>query len=288
MSTVVDINHNFDGSLHWWKLRRYYNPTLADTEKGPLPPVPTEYHRDAMHRETWRPTDLLRYISPTYGKPYHMIVQAANGPNLLPAREWRRREVGGNAPTLLKLSSWAIGRNDGSVESIALIIGRSILVLPVIVFLVSYPMGLIGNDSPLYPAFEGRCYEYPKHAINKLDAAPDASNFTKGTKEGVDDDKVYTVVGHQDRLLRPRALVVLRDGEWQVTDDGKFTGPYVFISFAAAQYYINPSSNKIDTEELDRRARKLTRHLGMEAYWCDYHVSSPVPVRLYFANSTAV
>ncbi|PQE32756.1 3-hydroxyisobutyrate dehydrogenase protein [Rutstroemia sp. NJR-2017a WRK4] len=270
MSTLVDVNHHFDGQLHWWKLRRYYNPTLADPEKGPLPPVPTEYHRDALHRETWRPSVLLRYISPTYCKPYHMIVQAAHGPNLLPAREWRRREVGGNAPTLLRVSAWAIGKDDRSVEGIALIVGRSILVLPIIMFIVAYPMGLIGSDAPLYPAFEGRCYEYPKHAINKLDAAPDASNYTKGQKEGIDADKLYTVVGHQDRLLRPRALVVLRNNEWVTTDDGKFTGPYVFISFAAAQYYIKPPSTEINKDELDRRAQKLTIHLGMQAYWCDY------------------
>lgn len=217
-----------------------------------------------------------------------MIVQAADGPNLLPAREWRRRKVGGNPPTLLRVSSWAIGENDGSIESIALIIGRSILVLPVIAFIVSWPMSMQGNDSPMYPSFEGRCYEYPKHAINKLDAAPDASNYVRGIKEGVDSDKLYTVVGHQDRLLRPRALVVLRGNKWQVVEDGSFSGPYVFISFAAAQYYINPPKNDIDEDELDRRARKLTRHLGMEAYWCDFHVSSSVPERLHSANSTSV
>jgi hypothetical protein len=92
-----------------------------------------------LKRETYRPKDLARYISPTYGKPFHMLVQAA--PNAQAPGEWRRRAVGGNSPTLLRLACWAIGDKDEyRFEDVALMVGKSILVMPVILFLVAYPV----------------------------------------------------------------------------------------------------------------------------------------------------
>ena len=70
-----------------------------------------------------------------------MLVQAAPGPNLQPPGEWRRRSVGGNAPTLLRVATWAIKMRDDEIENIALAIGKSILVVPVILFLVAWPIG---------------------------------------------------------------------------------------------------------------------------------------------------
>ena len=279
MSTTVDINHHFDGQRHWFKQYRYTNPTLRDAEKaGPIEPVPTHFHRDVLNRETWRSRDLLRYISPFYGKPFHMIVQAAPGPNTQPQGEWRRRRVGGNAPTLLRVSSWAIGNQLESAEDFALAAGRSILVLPIIIFIVAYPMGNNGRASAKYTAFPHKCYEYPKHALNQLDAAPNAQQWIKGQRKD-DGDKTYITKGNQDRLLRPRALVVFRDDQWQVVEDGSFSGPYIFISFAAAQYQKpaptaeNPGKTTLDVDAIDLRARKLTLHHGMKAYWADFHVS---------------
>ncbi|QSZ34967.1 hypothetical protein DSL72_007829 [Monilinia vaccinii-corymbosi] len=276
MSTSVDINHQFDGQWHWFKLLRYKNPKLADEER--IEPAPTYFHRDILNRQTWRPRDLLRYISPFYGKPYHMIVQAASGPNTQPQGEWRRRRVSGNAPLLLRVSSWAIGNQVESAEDFALAFGRSILVLPIITFVVAYPMFTFGSgrDSEKYTRFPHKCYEYPKHALNQLDAAPNASQWIKGQRED-DGDKIYVTKGEQSRLLRPRALVVFRDNEWKVVEDGSFSGPYIFISFAAAQYQKsaptdqNPGRTELDKDAIDTRARKLTLHHGMEAYWADFH-----------------
>lgn len=140
--SIVDINRHFDGSSGWFKGRRYQNPTLRDVEKdGPLAPAPQHFHRDVLKRVTYRPRDLARYISPTNGKSHHMLVQAAVCPNLQPPGEWRRRRVGGDAPTLLRVATWAIGMQDGEIENIAFAIGRSILVVPAILFLVAWPMG---------------------------------------------------------------------------------------------------------------------------------------------------
>lgn len=227
---------------------------------GPLAPAPQHFHRDVLKRETYRPRDLARYISPTFGKPYHMLVQAAPGPNLQPPGEWRRRSVGGNAPTLLRVATWAIKMRDDEIENIALAIGKSILVVPVILFLVAWPIGggsgaarsvhrfliltfsrrisstaefpLIRADQlpilrrSMYLNFPNRCYEYPKHALNALDAAPNAPKKVQGQRDD-DGDKEYLVKGEQSRLVRPRALVVCRNGRWETVTDGSYTGLYI-------------------------------------------------------------
>lgn len=72
MSSFVDVNHHFDGGRHYsreWK--SFTNPTLRDVGcDQPTPAAETFRHRDVLSRETWRPKDLLRYLSPTYGKSY--------------------------------------------------------------------------------------------------------------------------------------------------------------------------------------------------------------------------
>ena len=179
----------------------------------------------------------------------------------------------GNAPVLLKVSAWAIGMNGDGDNNIALIIGKSIVVLPVILFIVAYPLGGAANSNPKYPNFPSRCYEYPKHALNQLDAAPNAPTHVYGVND--DKDKLYKIEGEQERLLRPRALMVFRNGYWELVEDGSYSGLYIFISFAAGQYQI-PSTEKsgetvLDEATIDARARKLAEKLNVFAYWTDYH-----------------
>lgn len=167
--------------------------------------------------------------------------------------------------------------HDDGVESIALAVGKSILVVPLILFLVSWPMGGgAGAARSSYLSFPSRCYEYPKHALNSLDAAPNANTKVAGLQVG-EKDKLYEVQGEQKRLLRPRALVVYRNNRWEIVDDGSYAGLYIFISFAAAQFQLpsptaqDPNNTKLDTQTLDFRARRLAEQLGVQAYWCDYH-----------------
>ncbi|KAH6719650.1 hypothetical protein BKA61DRAFT_640269 [Leptodontidium sp. MPI-SDFR-AT-0119] len=276
--STVDIGKYFDGSRGWFKGRRYQNPTLRDIEKnGPLAPAPQHFHRDVLKRETYRPRDLARYISPTFGKTYRMLVQAASGPNLQPPGEWRRRRVGGNAPTLLRVATWAIAMRDGEIENIAVAIGKSIIVFPAILFLVSWPIGGgSGAARDMYLNVPNRCYEYPKHALNSLDAAPNAAKKVYGQRDD-DGDKEYLIEGEQKRLVRPRALVVYRNGRWDTVTDGSYDGLYIFISFAAAEFAIsaptpeNPQNKTLDENTLDFRARRLAEQHGVQAYWCDYH-----------------
>ena len=210
---LVDINHHFNGSTGWWKSYFYTNPTLRDVQRdAPFPLLPLYFHRDLLQRETWRPNDLLRYISPTYGKPSHILVQASHS-DIQPPGAWRRRRVAGNAPVLMKLASWAIGYRSDRIDNIALVLAKSILVSPIILFVVAYPMGKAPNSNPTYPNFPGKCYEYPKHALNSLDAAPNQSERVMGVKEGQTDIE-FTFQGEQKRLLRPRLLRVLNEGQW--------------------------------------------------------------------------
>jgi hypothetical protein len=137
-------------------------------------------------------------------------------------------------------------------------------------------MGRASNSNPRYPNFPSRCYEYPKHALNELDAAPNRPVLVQGLKGSDGGDKPeYLVDGNQRRLLRPRALVVNRDGHWDVVEDGSYDGLYIFISFAAGQYPHPTDSTKVNEGHLDARARQLANKLGVKAYWCDYHCRAP-------------
>jgi hypothetical protein len=158
-------------------------------------------------------------------------------------------------------------------------------------------MGNAINSTPTYPAFPNRCYEYPKHALNRLDAAPDAATHVFGVqkdkKKDIDDTQnLYKVVGEQNRLLRPRALMVYRDNGWKLVKEEaesyfNYDGLYIFISFAVTSFEedikpppkstpVNPEPKmkKLNKEYLNMRARKLAEKLGVGAYWIDYECRS--------------
>jgi hypothetical protein len=150
-------------------------------------------------------------------------------------------------------------------------------------------MGNAINSTPTYPAFPNRCYEYPKHALNRLDAAPNTDPDVVIVQEDGTRD-VYKVVGEQNRLLRPRALMVYRNNEWECVEDGSYKGLYIFISFAAELFKVDikpapkptPENlkpvmkkwTKQSEECLNTRARRLAEELGVEAYWIDYECRS--------------
>lgn len=87
---MVDINRHYDGAKHWRGLKRYQNPTPQDVGRmNPIPLVPVRRHRDNLHRVTNKPEDLLRYISPTQGKPLRLMVQATPEACQTAQGEWR-------------------------------------------------------------------------------------------------------------------------------------------------------------------------------------------------------
>lgn len=134
----VKINRHYDGGLHYSKRRPYRNPTYHDVgATGPFEDVSLSQHRDVQRRITWRPSDLLRYISPTNGRPRRIMIQAANDARRQPQGPWRRVRVTGSAPSIVQLSTWVLGglspsqngRNAG-VMAIALL--RLLLSFPVL------------------------------------------------------------------------------------------------------------------------------------------------------------
>jgi hypothetical protein len=70
---------------------------------------------------------------------------------------------------------------------------------------------------------------------------------------------------------------VYQDNRWDIVEDGSYTGLYIFISFAAAQFQKpaptaeNPQNTILDKEAIDFRAQRLAKHLGVSAYWADFH-----------------
>jgi hypothetical protein len=156
-------------------------------------------------------------------------------------------------------------------------------------------MGNATNSTPTYPACPNRCYEYPKHALSRLDAAPTADEHVFGVREDevkVNDDTgesyikegdkgiPYKVTVEQNRLLRPRTLMVYRDNDWKPVNEKHepYDGVYIFISFATASFeelpkptdeIPAPKVKKLNKAYLNARARSLAKTLGVQAYWID-------------------
>jgi hypothetical protein len=70
----ADISSEFDGRWHWnWaKWKSYTAPTNVVPNEARVSPLYP--HRDFLSRKTFRPEDVLRYLSPTTGKPARMLV----------------------------------------------------------------------------------------------------------------------------------------------------------------------------------------------------------------------
>lgn len=70
-----DISHYFDGRRHFHLKHRKasINPPLSGNLQIS---AERHVHRDILHRITLAPKDVLRYVSPSHGKPKRMLVQA--------------------------------------------------------------------------------------------------------------------------------------------------------------------------------------------------------------------
>ncbi|PVH86175.1 hypothetical protein DL98DRAFT_545593 [Cadophora sp. DSE1049] len=175
--------------------------------------------------------------------------------------EWRRKRVTGNPPIVVALVSWVSSEKAGRVQQLLWTLLKSVLIMPAVVFYVIWST-FLRNET------------HPKHVLNSLDADLRAPTDVSGLQE-YDAGVLYNVQGDLKRLIRPRALVVYRNGNWNVEADGRYTGPYLFISFAASHFVkLLPGTEfgrVLDEAELDDRARRLVIKLGMSAYWADYH-----------------
>jgi hypothetical protein len=268
---VVDISTEFDGQQHWsWaKWKHYIAPAIGAAPDGR---TTSQFypHRDILSRKTFKPKDVLRYISPTDGKPTRALIQATDEALSVPSGDWRRRKLDGNAPKLLRISVWALqelmGKEEYTPSDWAITAGRVLITAPLLLLMVSFPMS---NPPPLtgrYKVFPGRCWEYPKYARNELlDAKPDAA------REATYKSQSYNFAGEYTRQLRPRLLVFLRDnGAFVAPDSSSENGsdvPYLFISYTREHF--DPEDRQA-CGPLYEVASRMTREAGLEAYWLDH------------------
>jgi len=262
-----DVGYRYDGQNHfsWRWFFHYHNPSAAELEKQLPLHVNPKRHRDVLNRITYDTEDLIYYVDPADGKPVRMVVQAA--PTAGQQGEWKRTKIRSNAPNALRLSTWVLHgsgpvkiRTEGTDWSFE-VVARGVATIPLYLFLIVFPIRSTPTiGSILYPSWPGRCYEYPKHAINSLDASPRRCDMVANPRDGI----VYHVNREQARLLRPTKLIVLINGCWQLQSGDSSTKDYVFISFNASQF------DGHDTV-LEERAREVTKSLNLEAYWIDKH-----------------
>lgn len=292
----------FDGrkgfSLSDWKFyqrptRPYLRASISETEKLGSRDISDQteyYHRDIYGHVTWRKRDVLRYISPTYGAPRRAIIQAT--PEVLkhdPPGDWRRKKIEGNVPTLLKLAEWALPgtRGRSSPASVVLSIFITPFVALAILFMLSLPISKAWEDEfqETYTDFPNYYWDYPKYARNSMDMQPEQKTTDiEARKVEHNKNRSYKI-----RLLRPRKLVVLKDGQWQVDSNPQAQIPYIFISFTGEHFRPSRLGENMSTKpEADRTraehdrllmekiARAEAEKAGVTAYWWEPDCCAPV------------
>ncbi|KAL8722803.1 MAG: hypothetical protein Q9225_000752 [Loekoesia sp. 1 TL-2023] len=272
----------FSGKRYYDSGYWYRRPKRDYIEKEfqgfPITDNVTEYrHRDIYGRVTIQKKDVLQYISPSESHPRPLLVQAT--PEVWktqPAGDWRRVKLSGKVPTVLKISEWALKDSNLCLKWL-----RVILVVPAIMVLLSLPLEKVWDDAEFddsYTEFPNYSWDYPKHARNRLDARPGTEhNANNGSVRSGDKTPNLT---SKIRLLRPRLLIVLKNGKWELTSDTSRV-PYVFISFTAMHFPFRRSatvseSRACDAQRtVDRLAQEKTLEAGMEAYWVDFRCCAP-------------
>lgn len=236
-------------------------------------------HRDFYGRITYRRKDVLRYISPTECAPKHLIVQAT--PEVCknqPAGDWRRAKIQGDVPTVLRISEWALApsnRKRGHHQNIFGVLQmclRVILITPIVLPLLSLPFDKAWDDSDFqdsYTEFPNYYWGYPKYAKNSLDMEPEPD--TEEVKSG--SHQQTQRLSNKTRLLRPRQLVVLKDGQWIVDPNPAKRLAYIFISYTNEHFHTDTSKGGRDT--IEHLAETKTTEAGLHAYWLDYRCRAP-------------
>ena len=262
----------------YWYRRPKRDYIEKEFQGFPIANDEAEYrHRDIYGRVTYQKKDVLQYISPSESHPRPLLVQAT--PEVMkmqPAGDWRRVKLTGKVPTVLKISEWALKDGNFCLRWL-----RVILVVPAIILLLSLPLEKVWDDAEFdeaYTEFPNYSWDYPKHARNRLDAKPGTEFKAKNgsVKSG---EKTPTLTS-KVRLLRPRLLMVLSNGKWELTSDTSRVS-YVFISFTAMHFPFRRSAavsedQACDAQKtIDRLAQEKTVEAGLEAYWVDFRCCAP-------------
>lgn len=239
------------------------------------------HHRDFYGRETYRPIDLLRYISPTDARPRRMIVQAT--PSAMthsPAGDWRRAKLTGDVPVIFKLSEWALSPSDKSENGHRRLLGilntifRTCLVAPLLLSMLSLPIDQAWANSDfqdIYSEFPNYFWDYPRYAKNRMDMQPVAFlEERRAIQKENSMDLSYKV-----RLRRPRLLVVFKDEIWNLHHDPHEHRSYLFVSWTSRHF--NPWESQEDCDKIEQIAQAQAKRYGLSAYWFDVRCLAPKP-----------
>ena len=208
-------------------------------------------YRNYLGQSTAKYADVAAYLSPTNFRPRRLAVQAADyiiENHKQRHGEWRRMNVTGTVPYILKIAEWVLRPIENIEEderrwsavlshkkkwAVILFhyVARTIVVTPFLQTFIALPFTAGWDDNSVddhYLSFSGYHWNWPKHAINPLDQRP------------VQDPVSLEVAGvHRSstqRLLRPRQLIVRRGNDWVLDSNADKSISYIFISFADKQF----------------------------------------------------
>ena len=221
-------------------------------------------------KEIWKYEDVDTYLSPSNFEPRRLMVQATE--SILQQNTevtWRRSKAHGSVPVALRMAEWAIGPEIGWFKS-----GWRLLIVAVPLQLL---LALPGANAPWemediedrYRDYIGYHWRWPKHAINPLDM--------RGGPAGARKEKPNQL-SSKKRLLRPRQLIVLRDGKWSLDSNPSPHLQYLFISWMWNAFVVKDANGKDDGTGLEKvrlMAAYMTLQAGLSAYWLDTECNAP-------------
>ena len=233
--------------------------TTADGKRAYLNP---------FGKEIWKHEDVDTYLSPTNYAPRRLMVQATN--SVLQQQSdatWRRSKASGNVPVALRMAEWAVGPQTRWFNAAWRL---PIVALPLQLLLV-FP----GANAPWemddiedkYADYVGYYWRWPKHAINPLDMRSGPKKYRKPDR-----------LSSKKRLLRPRQLIVLRDGKWIVDSNPSPSLQYLFISWTWSAFSTKDENGNDDGSGLEKvglMAEYMTLQAGLGAYWLDQRCNAP-------------
>ncbi|PVH78988.1 hypothetical protein DL98DRAFT_516349 [Cadophora sp. DSE1049] len=218
--------------------------------------------------------DVATYLSPTNYNPRRLVVQATGYvfANQRSSGDWRRTSVQGSVPIVLKVAEWALRPSNPDMNGRISVLGRIDTFFRILV--VAFPLQILlvlpttaswesDEVQDFYKDFPGYHWRWPKHAINPLDMRPGKSSTDLAVKD----------VSSRKRMLRPRQLIVLRDGQWVLDDMPARDISYLFISYA--NMHFDTDNSATGRHLIEQMAAYATLQAGKTAYWLDYRCRAP-------------
>ena len=217
-------------------------------------------------KEVWKYEDVDTYLSSSIYAPRRLMVQATNFVMQQHTDiTWRRSKADGSVPLALRMAAWAVGSDVGWLNSSWR--------LPIVALPLQLLLALPGAEAPWemddiedkYLDYVGYHWRWPKHAINPLDSA---TYYQKPEK-----------LSSKRRLLRPRQLMVFRDGKWSLDSKPSLHLQYVFISWMWSAFATKDENGNDDGSGIKKvhlMAEDITFRAGLGAYWLDAECNASI------------